>query len=285
MKNITKYLVLVGVIAFGVACTSEIGLNIIRDILPFITHMLIVSGMSFIVLYGFLMVLDEEGTKKTFFNLNKIRKYLGAIGLMIFLLVCVSVSKQNTMEGILPYVIHMLIISGIIFMVLYTILMVLDGDHKKETIFRTAVLGLSFLIYYALIVADISISSFLIQTLENTNLTTIIMVNFIPPLVFGVTFAYFINKIFNNRNVMATKAIIMLSSLIIIFFVDTYASVILSIDTFEDISTAFSSTITSTKLLPHASFVLGLIVCVTFGYKNDISHKGIKKQYDNFSIN
>ena len=252
MRN-KKYLSLIGLMIFVLACFSENGLNIIRSILPFVTHILIVSGMAFVLLYGLLMILDENGTKKKFFNLKKIRKQLAVIGLMILILMATSVDRENTTERILPYLMHLLILLGILFMALHTFLMIIHTNNFKETLLKFFGLLLSFLIYYIAILLDFSISDLVLQSIKNSNSMSLIMINFISPLILGFVVAFFINKTSKQRNLIANQGIIMLSTLIIILFVDIYLAV-------EGVKQ-------NIYLLPNVGFTIGLMLYIIIGYE------------------
>ena len=252
MRN-KKYLSLIGLMIFVLACFSENGLNIIRSILPFVTHILIVSGMAFVLLYGLLMILDENGTKKKFFNLKRIRKQLAAIGLMILILMATSVDRENTTERILPYLMHLLILLGILFMALHTFLMIIHTKNFKETLLKFFGLLLSFLIYYIAILLDFSISDLVLQSIKNSNSMSLIMINFISPLILGFVVAFFINKTSKQRNLIANQGIIMLSTLIIILFVDIYLAV-------EGVKQ-------NIYLLPNVGFTIGLMLYIIRGYE------------------
>jgi hypothetical protein len=79
------------------------------------------------------------------------------------------------------------------------------------------------------------------------------MINFISPLILGFVVAFFINKTSKQRNLIANQGIIMLSTLIIILFVDIYLAV-------EGVKQ-------NIYLLPNVGFTIGLMLYIIIGYE------------------
>ena len=155
-------------------------------------------------------------------------------------------------DGLFTLLVHLLIIVGLVAMVIFMARNIVNENDKTEQFIKILAVVLGLFVYFAAKGLNLSISDLVVESMQTTKPIVIGVVGFISPTILGIFSAWYIKRIFNSKNVIAERVILIFATLMITLFGEVYIS-----------SYSVSG---NTKLLPNVMFVAGVILYIVLGY-------------------
>ncbi|CAN2043721.1 conserved membrane hypothetical protein [Candidatus Magnetomoraceae bacterium gMMP-13] len=164
---------------------------------------------------------------------------------------------DNFSEIFLNFFAHLLIIAGILSMFYFLLNLVMlkneqrrSSKREKEKAIRAFSMCIGFLIYFTSRLSGMPIPELILSSLKITNPFSFFLLGIIFPSLTGSFAAWYFIKIMKKGEDIASRAVILLATIMFFLFIDVYTSSF----KIED----------KIVLIPNATFVIGVGLYVIF---------------------